>query len=188
MAKWKYAMVVEVVFFSDGTTLGLRPNSNPDFKENGWALVNDSSVKLNRMIGGTPSYDYFQYPIKYDSHQKKMILEINGMWQDMKNLHDEMKALKPPHVKKNRADLKKKVDSLKPKLDKKSKELSLTWSKRVKEALPKVVHLYVPHDGGKNLNTMSLINKAAEIGWETTGQVPGFPGPTGITMMRLRTD
>ena len=33
---------------------------------------------------------------------------------------------------------------------------------------------------------MHLLNTAGRRGWETTGQVPGFPGPTGVTMMRYR--
>jgi hypothetical protein len=35
---------------------------------------------------------------------------------------------------------------------------------------------------------LELVNKAGDIGWETTGQIPGFPGPTGITMMRRRVE
>jgi len=37
-------------------------------------------------------------------------------------------------------------------------------------------------------NALDLVNKAAVIGWETTGQVPGYPGPTGVTMMRRRVE
>ena len=33
---------------------------------------------------------------------------------------------------------------------------------------------------------LELVNKAGSHGWETTGQIPGYPGPTGITMMRRR--
>ena len=33
---------------------------------------------------------------------------------------------------------------------------------------------------------LELVRYAANDGWETTGQVPGDPGPTGITMMRRR--
>ena len=35
-------------------------------------------------------------------------------------------------------------------------------------------------------NSLKLVNIAGGRGWETTGQVPGYPGPTGITMMRKR--
>ena len=35
-------------------------------------------------------------------------------------------------------------------------------------------------------SALKLVNKAGELGWETTGQIPGYPGPTGITMMRRR--
>ena len=36
------------------------------------------------------------------------------------------------------------------------------------------------------LDVMQFLNFAGKSGWETTGQVPGLPGPTGITMMRKR--
>ena len=36
------------------------------------------------------------------------------------------------------------------------------------------------------LDIMQFLNNAGKSGWETTGQVPGLPGPTGITMMRKR--
>ena len=181
MVEWAYAMVVEVELFSVGTSIsGSRP-----FKETGWALVNDSSLQLRCMAGGGPSYSRFQYPIEYDSNQEKMILELDSMRQDIGGLQREYKSLK---TKASKSEMQKKIESLQSKYRKKLEGLRLNWSKRVEEAMPKAVHLYVPHDGGENCNSMSLINKAAEIGWETTGQVPGFPGPTGITMMRLRTD
>ena len=37
-------------------------------------------------------------------------------------------------------------------------------------------------------SALNLVNVAAEDGWETTGQIPGFPGPTSITMMRKKLD
>ena len=180
MVKWTYAMVVQVELFSVGTPIEGR-TSRMEFKETGWALVNDSSLQLHRMRGGERGYGNFQYPIEYDSHQEKMILELNSMIQE----RNEMRALK---TRKNEPEWMNKIESLQSNYTKKLEQFRLTLSKRVKEAMPKVVRLYVPHDGEVNRNPMSLINKAAEIGWETTGQVPGFPGPTGITMMRLRTD
>ena len=36
------------------------------------------------------------------------------------------------------------------------------------------------------IDSLKLVNLAGGYGWETTGQVPGYPGPTGITMMRKR--
>jgi hypothetical protein len=38
------------------------------------------------------------------------------------------------------------------------------------------------------VNALDLVNRAAAIGWETTGQVPGYPGPTSVTMMRRRVE
>lgn len=40
--------------------------------------------------------------------------------------------------------------------------------------------------GNPGLDVMQFLNVAGKSGWETTGQVPGLPGPTGITMMRKR--
>ena len=40
--------------------------------------------------------------------------------------------------------------------------------------------------GNPELDVMQFLNVAGKSGWETTGQVPGLPGPTGITMMRKR--
>jgi hypothetical protein len=40
--------------------------------------------------------------------------------------------------------------------------------------------------GHPGLDVMQFLNVAGKSGWETTGQVPGLPGPTGITMMRKR--
>ena len=38
----------------------------------------------------------------------------------------------------------------------------------------------------RELGLIPFLNEAGHQGWETTGQVPGFPGPTGCTMMRRR--
>ena len=66
-------------------------------------------------------------------------------------------------------------------IDDLDKELKKEFSRLVNQ-----IPCIIPRCHFVAIDSLKLVNLAGGYGWETTGQVPGYPGPTGITMMRKR--
>ena len=113
---------------------------------------------------------------------KKFIIQPTSEIISMIKEHQETKLSYEAAVNKSglRSKMRKKKMRLEDSISESFNLLILDLCKR--KSLEHVAFLAENHE----LDVMQFINIAGKSGWETTGQVPGLPGPTGITMMRKK--
>ena len=165
MGKWQYAAVVQVEYIADGSPKEFEGELKSIRGK--WTLLYDPSESFHRV-----NYESGQVNLQ---RSVRINNAVKKKFDERKKFHASFQLTQPS---KRSPQQQRKLNN----------RLSKIRQGVVSEFVKQIDNYSTEHVICTGISAIDLVNKAADLGWETTGQVPGYPGPTGVTMMRRKVD